>query len=29
MNDDEQLRTNILAINGIRTHGLSVQAIEA
>jgi hypothetical protein len=29
VNDDEKTRTNILALNGIQTHGLSVQAIEA
>jgi hypothetical protein len=27
--DDEQTRTHIHALNGIRTHGLSVQAIKA
>jgi hypothetical protein len=27
--DDEQTRTNIHALSGIRTHGLSVKAIKA
>jgi hypothetical protein len=26
--DDEQTRTNIYALSGIRTHGLSVQEIK-
>jgi hypothetical protein len=27
--DDDQTKTNIHALSGIRTHGLSVQAIKA
>jgi hypothetical protein len=29
VNDDEQTRTNINALNGILTHGLSVQTVKA
>jgi hypothetical protein len=27
--DDEQMRTNIHVLSGIRTHGLSIQVIKA
>jgi len=29
VNDDKYTRTNIHALSGVRTHGLSVQAIKA